>query len=130
VSQPRPREQARTHIARASAAGNGRGAKIAKSDKIGKFCKCLPNFGGIVPGCVSKPLFPSKYAFCRISQALQDLQTFAPLQTKIKQKHQLKNKRFLRNFKFQVFNLKFKKCFCEHQFKSASLLPYYTISNR
>ena len=51
-------------------------ANFAKFCKI-KFCKF---FGGLVLGCI-KTKFARKYAFDSIFQALQDVHTFAPLQS-------------------------------------------------
>ena len=48
--------------------------------KIGKISKILQIFGGLVLGCI-KTKFCKKYAFDSICQALQDLHTFAPVQS-------------------------------------------------
>ena len=47
------------------------------------FANILQIFGGLVIGCIksSKRKFARKYAFDSIFQALQDLHTFAPLQS-------------------------------------------------
>ena len=52
------------------------------SRKLPHFSKILQFFGGLVLGCI-KTKFARKYAFDCIFQALQDLHTFAPLQSQI-----------------------------------------------
>ena len=61
----------------------GRGDR-GRGSKIGKFCKFFAKFCKFLAGsfsAVSKRNFATKYAFDSIFQALQDLHTFAPLQS-------------------------------------------------
>ena len=56
----------------------GLGVRVSNTGKISKFCKFL--VGSF--SAVSKRNFARKYAFDSIFQALQDLHTSAPLQSK------------------------------------------------
>ena len=85
-------------LRRVAARGGGEGVAVDLcASAVGKFCVssrkrnvarlCLPNFGGLVLGldstgyrCIEADF--SMYAFCSILQALHDLHTSAPLQTK------------------------------------------------
>ena len=74
-TSPSPTRSARRRYALQSRGGLGvRGLGLAK---LAKFCKFLAGSFS----AVSKRNFARKYAFDSISQALQDLHTFAPLQS-------------------------------------------------
>ena len=86
-----------------------RGAKLAKLTKFAKFrnnhfaIPCTFLAGSF--SAVSKPIFARKYAFDSIFQALQDLHTFAPLQSQI-----LGKNRFEKSAIFVKFQQKCCQC--------------------
>ena len=59
---------------------DARPARHPSHQKISNFLQILQFFGGLVLGCI-KTKFWSNYAFDKFFQALQDLHSFAPLQT-------------------------------------------------
>ena len=62
----------------------GRELEILDTGILGTFfCEVLQIFCGLVLGCIesSKPISARKYAFDSIFQTLQDLHTFAPLES-------------------------------------------------
>ena len=86
---PRPRRIAKAPML---------GVRVSKISKIGKFCIFFAKFCKFLAGsfsAVSKRNFARRYAFDSIFQALQDLHTFAPLQSQnFSKKIYLKNQHF------------------------------------
>ena len=76
-----------------------RGLRLAKLAKLANFTRYIAYFCKFLAGsfsAVSKRNFARKYAFDSIFQALQDLHTFAPLQSQnFSKKIGLKNQQFL-----------------------------------
>ena len=64
-----------------------------------KRCQMFPTFEGSI-SAVSMPILASRYSFCGIFQALQDLRTFAPLRTEKIPNTQVRNQKF--KFQFQA----------------------------
>ena len=113
--------QGRTHLVSpmmaAAAAVTGRladvrkiGLGLAKLGKLAKFCKFLAGSFS----AVSKRNFARKYAFDSIYQALQDLHTFAPLQSQnFNKKISLKNQQFSLQFNNNFANVAQFAKFCQ-----------------
>ena len=105
TSPRRPRRlHAQSSVAPATATSDGR-RTAGHHGKARAGPKSLQIFSGLGLGCKSKRNFARKYAFESIFQALQDLHTFAPLQSQ-----KLTKNRFEKSASFVKIQQKFSKC--------------------